>query len=102
MIYEDVVYYCPSPYLRKFGLETSHDLNSSRTTFSSKVEPYHAMLFLCFLTRTTRFSFSEATLFFQGYQLLHRMDPFINQMLAEEHWCSECANYTMVSLNERM
>ncbi|CAN7001794.1 unnamed protein product [Brassica rapa subsp. trilocularis] len=45
------------------------------------------MLFLCFLTRTTRFSFSEATLFFQGYQLLHRMDPFINQMLAEEHWC---------------
>ncbi|WZZ65834.1 hypothetical protein YC2023_077204 [Brassica napus] len=24
------------------------------------------------------------------------------QMLAEEHWCSECANYTMASLNERM
>ncbi|KAH0855041.1 hypothetical protein HID58_020521, partial [Brassica napus] len=23
-------------------------------------------------------------------------------MLAEEHWCSECANYTMASLNERM
>ncbi|WZZ33753.1 hypothetical protein YC2023_017154 [Brassica napus] len=57
------------------------------------------MLVSCFLARTTRFSFSEATIFLQGYQLLHRMDPFINQVLAEEHFCSECANYTTASLN---
>ncbi|CAN6933965.1 unnamed protein product [Brassica oleracea] len=60
------------------------------------------MLFSSFLLRTTRFSFSGSDSFSSGIQLLHRMEPFINHMLAEEHWCSECANYTMASLNERM
>ncbi|CAN7113611.1 unnamed protein product [Brassica rapa subsp. narinosa] len=45
------------------------------------------MLFSCFLLRTTRFSFSGSDSFSSEIQLLHRMEPFINQMLAEEHWC---------------
>ncbi|XP_010523475.1 PREDICTED: ADP-ribosylation factor GTPase-activating protein AGD1-like [Tarenaya hassleriana] len=58
-----------------------------------------------------RFAFLEAVsgtmdahlqFFKQGYELLHQMEPFINQVLAYAHQSRECANYEMASLSERM
>ncbi|CAN1317962.1 ADP-ribosylation factor GTPase-activating protein AGD1 [Linum perenne] len=40
--------------------------------------------------------------FKQGYELLHQMEPFINQVLAYAQQSRECSNYEQASLNERM
>ncbi|KAL5858882.1 hypothetical protein ACOSQ4_000178 [Xanthoceras sorbifolium] len=40
--------------------------------------------------------------FKQGYELLHQMEPFINQVLAYAQQSRECSNYEQASLFERM
>ncbi|KAK9278418.1 hypothetical protein L1049_027983 [Liquidambar formosana] len=58
-----------------------------------------------------RFEFVEAVggtmdahlrYFKQGYELLHQMEPFINQVLAYAQQSRETSNYEQASLNERM
>ncbi|GLU20804.1 hypothetical protein SLE2022_369860 [Rubroshorea leprosula] len=59
----------------------------------------------------TRFEFLEIVggtisahfqFFKQAYELLHEMEPFINQVLAYTQQSRECSNYKQASLNERM
>ncbi|KAE8719672.1 ADP-ribosylation factor GTPase-activating protein AGD1 [Hibiscus syriacus] len=58
-----------------------------------------------------RFEFVEAVsgmmsahlrFFKQGYELLHNMEPFVNQVLAYAQQYRECSNYEQESLSERM
>ncbi|CAA7035114.1 unnamed protein product [Microthlaspi erraticum] len=85
------------------------DLHSARTTFEQA--RFHLVSALSNAEAKKRFEFLEAVsgtmdahlrFFKQGYELLHQMEPFINQVLAYAHQSRECANYEMASLNERM
>ncbi|KAH0850695.1 hypothetical protein HID58_095338 [Brassica napus] len=94
------------------------DLHSARTTFEQA--RFHLVSALSNAEAKKRFEFLEAVSgtmdahlrffkqasyfnsFFQGYELLHQMEPFINQVLAYAHQSKECANYEMASLNEKM
>jgi len=85
------------------------DLHSARTTFEQA--RFHLVSALSNAESKKRFEFLEAVsgtmdahlrFFKQGYELLHQMEPFINQVLAYAHQSRECANYEMASLNERM
>ncbi|XP_015582022.2 ADP-ribosylation factor GTPase-activating protein AGD1 [Ricinus communis] len=58
-----------------------------------------------------RFEFLEAVsgtmdahlrYFKQGYELLHQLEPFINQVLAYAQQSRECSNYEQASLSERV
>ncbi|KAH0855504.1 hypothetical protein HID58_007947 [Brassica napus] len=71
------------------------DLHSARTTFEQA--RFHLVSALSNAEAKKRFEFLEA-----GYELLHQMEPFINQVLAYAHQSKECANYEMASLNEKM
>ncbi|KAJ4887766.1 ADP-ribosylation factor GTPase-activating protein AGD1 [Raphanus sativus] len=85
------------------------DLHSARTTFEQA--RFHLVSALSNAEAKKRFEFLEAVsgtmdahlrFFKQGYELLHQMEPFINQVLAYAHQSKECANYEMASLNEKM
>ncbi|KAB5525214.1 hypothetical protein DKX38_022963 [Salix brachista] len=81
---------------------------STRMDVASAIEEISA---LSVVEAKRRFEFLEAVsgtmdahlrFFKQGYELLHQMEPFINQVLAYAQQCRECSNYEQVSLHERM
>ncbi|KAJ4897465.1 ADP-ribosylation factor GTPase-activating protein AGD1 [Raphanus sativus] len=85
------------------------DLHSARTAFEQA--RFHLVSALSNTEAKKRFEFLEAVsltmdahlrFFKQGYELLHQMEPFINQVLAYAHQSRECANYETASLNEKM
>ncbi|KAH0922800.1 hypothetical protein HID58_022818 [Brassica napus] len=57
----------------------------------------NGLSFSCYLIR-----FLTNDSFFQGYELLQQMEPFINQVLSYAHQSREFTDYEMASLNERM
>ncbi|XP_010547791.1 PREDICTED: ADP-ribosylation factor GTPase-activating protein AGD1-like isoform X2 [Tarenaya hassleriana] len=85
------------------------ELHNARTAFEQA--RFNLVRALSNVEAKKRFEFLEAVsgtmdahlrFFKQGYELLHQMEPFINQVLAYAHQSRECANYEMASLNERM
>ncbi|KAG2301154.1 hypothetical protein Bca52824_029805 [Brassica carinata] len=83
------------------------DLHSARTTFEQA--RFHLVTALSNAEAKKRFEFLEAVsgtmdahlrFFKQGYELLHQMEPFINQVLAYAHQSKECANYEMARWHE--
>ncbi|XP_031277255.1 ADP-ribosylation factor GTPase-activating protein AGD1 [Pistacia vera] len=55
-----------------------------------------------FLEAVSRTMGAHLRFFKQGYELLHHMEPFINQVLAYAQQSRECSNYEQESLHERM
>ncbi|CAK7336820.1 unnamed protein product [Dovyalis caffra] len=81
---------------------------STRTDVASAIQEISAV---SVVEAKKRFEFLEAVsgtmdahlrFFKQGYELLHQMEPFINQVLAYAQQSRECSNYEQVSLHERM
>ncbi|RID58763.1 hypothetical protein BRARA_F02035 [Brassica rapa] len=85
------------------------DLHSARTAFEqsrfllvSALSHAEAKKRFEFLEAVSRTMDAHLRFFKQGYELLHQMEPFINQVLTYAHQSRECANYETASLNERM
>ncbi|XVF11424.1 hypothetical protein REPUB_Repub08aG0026300 [Reevesia pubescens] len=85
------------------------DLNTARTSFEQA--RFNLVSALSTFEAKKRFEFLEAVsgmmdahlrFFKQGYELLHQMEPFINQVLAYAQQSRECSNYEQASLSERM
>ncbi|KAJ6875897.1 ADP-ribosylation factor GTPase-activating protein AGD1 isoform X2 [Populus alba x Populus x berolinensis] len=85
------------------------ELHNARSSFEQA--RFNLISALSVVEAKRRFEFLEAVsgtmdahlrFFKQGYELLHQMEPFINQVLAYAQQCRECSNYDQVSLHERM
>ncbi|KAJ8772473.1 hypothetical protein K2173_027650 [Erythroxylum novogranatense] len=85
------------------------ELHSARSTFEQA--RFNLVSALSVIEAKKRYEFLEAVsgtmdthlrFFKQGYELLHQMEPFINQVLAYAQQSRECSNYEQESLNERM
>uniref|UniRef100_A0A6N2NLI6 ADP-ribosylation factor GTPase-activating protein AGD1 n=1 Tax=Salix viminalis TaxID=40686 RepID=A0A6N2NLI6_SALVM len=85
------------------------ELHNARSSFEQA--RFNLISALSVVEAKRRFEFLEAVsgtmdahlrFFKQGYELLHQMEPFINQVLAYAQQCRECSNYEQVSLHERM
>ncbi|KAJ0231407.1 ADP-ribosylation factor GTPase-activating protein AGD1 [Hirschfeldia incana] len=85
------------------------DLQSARAAFEQA--RFHLVSALSNAEAKKRYEFLEAVsgtvdahlrFFKQGYELLHQMEPFINQVLSYAHQSRECTDYEIASLNERM
>ncbi|CAN0906102.1 ADP-ribosylation factor GTPase-activating protein AGD1 [Linum grandiflorum] len=85
------------------------ELHSARTCFEQA--RFNLVSALSIVEAKKRYEFLESVsgmmdahlrFFKQGYELLHQMEPFINQVLAYAQQSRECSNYEQASLNERM
>ncbi|GAV60185.1 PH domain-containing protein/ArfGap domain-containing protein/BAR domain-containing protein/Ank_2 domain-containing protein [Cephalotus follicularis] len=85
------------------------ELHNARTSFEQA--RFNLVSTLSHVEAKKRYEFLEAVggmmdahlqFFRQGYELLHQMEPFINQVLAYAQQSRECSNYEQVSLTERM
>ncbi|WRX17690.1 Arf GTPase activating protein - like 4 [Theobroma cacao] len=85
------------------------ELHTARTSFEQA--RFNLVSALSKFEAKKRFEFLEAVsgtmdahlrFFKQGYELLHQMEPFINQVLAYAQQSRECSNYEQASLSERM
>lgn len=85
------------------------ELHSARTTFEQT--RFNLVTALSNVEAKKRFEFLEAVsgtmdahlrYFKQGYELLHQMEPYINQVLTYAQQSRERSNYEQAALNERM
>ncbi|KAG9152431.1 hypothetical protein Leryth_015841 [Lithospermum erythrorhizon] len=85
------------------------ELHSARSSFEQA--RFNLVGALCTVEAKKRFEFLEAVgrtmdshlcFFRQGYELLHQMEPYINQVLACAKQARETSNHEHASLNERM
>ncbi|XVE63752.1 hypothetical protein DITRI_Ditri07aG0045400 [Diplodiscus trichospermus] len=85
------------------------EFHTARTSFEQA--RFYLVSALSKFEAKKRFEFLEAVggmmdaqlrFFKQGYELLHQMEPFINQVLAYAQQSRECSNYEQASLSERM
>ncbi|OMO52361.1 Arf GTPase activating protein [Corchorus olitorius] len=85
------------------------ELHTARTSYEQA--RFNLVSALSKFEAKKRFEFLEAVsgmmdthlrFFKKGYDLLHQMEPFINQVLAYAQQSRECSNYEQASLNERM
>ncbi|XP_057988605.1 ADP-ribosylation factor GTPase-activating protein AGD1 isoform X2 [Hevea brasiliensis] len=85
------------------------ELYNARSSFEQA--RFHLVSSLSIVEAKKRFEFLEAVsgtmdahirYFKQGYELLHQLEPFINQVLAYAQQSRECSNYEQASLNERV
>ncbi|KAB1217530.1 ADP-ribosylation factor GTPase-activating protein AGD1 [Morella rubra] len=85
------------------------ELYAARTSFEQA--RFNLVSALSSIEAKKRFEFLEAVsavmdahlqFYKQGYDLLHQMEPFINQILAYAQQSRESSNYEQESLNERM
>ncbi|CAI0548059.1 unnamed protein product [Linum tenue] len=85
------------------------ELHNARTSFEQA--RFNLVSALSIVEAKKRYEFLESVsgmmdahlrFFKQGYELLHQMEPFINQVLAYAQQSRECSNYEQASLNERM
>ncbi|XWS51493.1 hypothetical protein CRYUN_Cryun12cG0181200 [Craigia yunnanensis] len=85
------------------------ELHTAKTSFEQA--RFNLVSALSKFEAKKRFEFLEAVsgtmdaqlrFFKQGYELLHQMEPFINQVLAYAQQSRECSNYEQASLSERM
>lgn len=85
------------------------ELHSARTTFEQT--RFNLVTALSNVEAKKRFEFLEAVsgtmdahlrYFKQGYELLHQMEPYINQVLTYAQQSRERSNYERAALNERM
>ncbi|KAJ4839767.1 ADP-ribosylation factor GTPase-activating protein agd1 [Turnera subulata] len=81
---------------------------STRLDIATAIEEVSA---LSIVEAKKRYEFLEAVsgmmdahlrFFKEGYDLLHQLEPFINQVFAYAQQSRECCNYEQASLNERM
>ncbi|KAL6584560.1 ADP-ribosylation factor GTPase-activating protein agd3 [Orobanche minor] len=89
--------------------ETFQELHNARSTFEQT--RFNLVSALSAVEAKKRFEFLEAVgntmqahlrYFKQGYELLHQMEPYINQVLAYAQQARQNSNYEQSSLNERM
>ncbi|KAG8652717.1 hypothetical protein MANES_06G126100v8 [Manihot esculenta] len=85
------------------------ELYNARSSFEQA--RFHLVSALSIVEAKKRFEFLEAVsgtmdahirYFKQGYELLHQLEPFINQVLAYAQQSRECSNYEQAALNERV
>ncbi|CAI9278135.1 unnamed protein product [Lactuca saligna] len=85
------------------------DLHNARATFEQA--RFNLVTALSNVEAKKRFEFLEAVsgtmdahlrYFKQGYELLHQMEPYINQVLTYAQQSRERSNYEQAALNERM
>ncbi|XP_004492021.1 ADP-ribosylation factor GTPase-activating protein AGD3 [Cicer arietinum] len=85
------------------------ELHSARSTFEQT--RFNLVTALSNVEAKKRFEFLEAVsgtmdahlrYFKQGYELLHQMEPYINQVLTYAQQSRERSNYEQAALNERM
>lgn len=85
------------------------ELHSARSTFEQA--RFNLVTTLSNVEAKKRFEFLEAVsgtmdahlrYFKQGYELLHQMEPYINQVLTYAQQSRERSNYEQAALNERM
>ncbi|CAK9186903.1 unnamed protein product [Ilex paraguariensis] len=85
------------------------ELHNARLTFEQA--RFNLVSALSTVEAKKRFEFLEAVVgtmnthlqyFKQGYELLHQMEPYINQVLAYAQQSRECSNYEQAALHERM
>ncbi|KAJ1435466.1 Pleckstrin-like proteiny domain [Sesbania bispinosa] len=85
------------------------ELHSARSTFEQA--RFNLVTALSNVEAKKRFEFLEAVsgtmdahlrYFKQGYELLHQMEPYINQVLTYAQQSRERSNYEQAALNERM
>ncbi|XP_022725760.1 ADP-ribosylation factor GTPase-activating protein AGD3-like isoform X3 [Durio zibethinus] len=85
------------------------ELHNARSTFEQA--RFNLVTALSIVEAKTRFEFLEAVsgtmdahlrYFKQGYELLHQMEPYINQVLTYARQSRERSNYEQAALNERM
>ncbi|XP_024041806.1 ADP-ribosylation factor GTPase-activating protein AGD1 isoform X1 [Citrus clementina] len=85
------------------------DLHNARTSFEQA--RFNLVGALSNVEAKKRFELLEAVggtmdahlrFFKQGYELLHQMEPFINQVLAYAQQSRECSDYEQASLHQRM
>ncbi|KAF5757602.1 putative Arf GTPase activating protein [Helianthus annuus] len=85
------------------------DLHNARASFEQA--RFNLVTALSNVEAKKRFEFLEAVsgtmdahlrYFKQGYELLHQMEPYINQVLTYAHQSRERSNYEQAALNERM
>ncbi|KAK2359758.1 ADP-ribosylation factor GTPase-activating protein AGD3 [Trifolium repens] len=95
----------------KSGVATAleEELHSARATFEQT--RFNLVTALSNVEAKKRFEFLEAVsgtmdahlrYFKQGYELLHQMEPYINQVLTYAQQSRERSNYEQAALNERM
>ncbi|KAH1053102.1 hypothetical protein GLYMA_08G257600v4 [Glycine max] len=95
----------------KTGVATAleEELHSARSTFEQA--RFNLVTALSNVEAKKRFEFLEAVsgtmdahlrYFKQGYELLHQMEPYINQVLTYAQQSRERSNYEQAALNERM
>ncbi|KAL6559644.1 ADP-ribosylation factor GTPase-activating protein agd3 [Orobanche gracilis] len=89
--------------------ETFQELHNARSTFEQT--RFNLVSALSAVEAKKRFEFLDAVgntmqahlrYFKQGYELLHQMEPYINQVLAYAQQARQNSNYEQSSLNERM
>ncbi|KAJ8752613.1 hypothetical protein K2173_005502 [Erythroxylum novogranatense] len=85
------------------------ELHNARSAFEQA--RFNLVSVLSIVEAKKRYEFLEAVsgtmdahlrFFKQGYELLHQMEPFINQVLAYAQQSRECSNYEQKALNERI
>ncbi|KAG9144574.1 hypothetical protein Leryth_010784 [Lithospermum erythrorhizon] len=85
------------------------ELHNARSSFEQA--RFNLVTALSNVEAKKRFEFLEAVsgtmdahlrYFKQGYELLHQMEPYINQVLTYAHQSRERSNYEQAALNERM
>ncbi|KAE8730306.1 ADP-ribosylation factor GTPase-activating protein AGD1 [Hibiscus syriacus] len=85
------------------------ELHNARSTFEQA--RFNLVTALSNVEAKKRFEFLEAVsgtmdahlrYFKQGYELLHQMEPYINQVITYAHQSRERSNYEQAVLNERM
>lgn len=91
------------------AMALEEDLHIARTTFEQA--RFNLVTALSNVEAKKRFEFLEAVsgtmdahlrYFKQGYELLHQMEPYINQVLTYAQQSRERSNYEQAALNERM
>ncbi|KAE8711868.1 ADP-ribosylation factor GTPase-activating protein AGD1 [Hibiscus syriacus] len=80
--------------------KTSFEL--ARFNLVSALYKFEAKKSFEFLEAVSGMMEAHLRFFKQGYELLHKMEPFINQVLDYAQKSRECSNYEQESLSERM
>ncbi|KAG5520526.1 hypothetical protein RHGRI_033190 [Rhododendron griersonianum] len=92
-----------------FSMFLNDELHHARSTFEQA--RFNLVTALSNVEAKKRFEFLEAVsgtmdahlrYFKQGYELLHQMEPYINQVLTYAQQSRERSNYEQAALNERM
>ncbi|KDP22542.1 hypothetical protein JCGZ_26373 [Jatropha curcas] len=95
----------------KMDVATTIEEEQHNARSSFEQARFHLVSALSIVEAKKRFEFLEAVsgtmdahlrYFKQGYELLHQLEPFINQVLAYAQQSRECSNYEQASLNERV